>query len=144
VSEYPILVVDDDEGMRETIAEMLEIEGYPVVTAANGAEALEAIDRARPSLVLLDMRMPVLDGWGFARKLKERRIKVPILVMTATQDAQQWAEQVGAQGFLPKPFEFQDLVNTVGRLRNTQYRMLFFQDSSKLVDALSRRLQQGN
>ena len=138
-----ILVVDDEPSIRTLVEDCLTAEGYRVETATNGAEALRALEQSRPALVLLDMRMPVLDGWGFARKLKERRIKVPILVMTATQDAQQWAEQVGAQGYLPKPFEFQDLVNTVGRLRNTKYRMLFFQDSSKLVDALSRRLQQG-
>ena len=139
----PILVVDDDQAIRSTVSDILSLEGYPVETASNGEEALEVLEREGPSLVLLDMRMPVMDGWGFARTVNERGIKVPILVMTATQDVQQWAEQVGAQGYLPKPFEFQDLVNTVGRLRNTQYRMLFFQDSSKLVDALSRRLQQG-
>jgi two-component system, chemotaxis family, chemotaxis protein CheY len=117
LAEPPILVVDDDDSIRETVAEILEVEGYPVTSAANGEEALEMVARNQPALVLLDMRMPVLDGWGFARELRERGIKLPILVMTAAQNARTWAEEIGADGFVAKPFDLDDLLRKVARLR---------------------------
>ena len=113
----PVLVVDDDPLIRTSISEILDLEGYPVATAANGAEALESVERSRPSLVLLDMRMPVMDGWGFAGALGERGIQLPILVMTAAQSAETWAHEVGADGFLAKPFELVDLLDAVERHR---------------------------
>lgn len=109
----PILVVDDDYAIRMAVSEILQFEGYSVATAANGAEALEAIERLKPSLVLLDMRMPVLDGWGFARELRARGLRLPILVMTAARSASRWAEEIGAQGYLAKPFDLPDLLKVV-------------------------------
>ena len=117
MTESPILIVDDDPSILTTVCEILDLEGYPVETATNGAEALEAVERARPSLVLLDMRMPVCNGWEFARVLKERGVKLPIVVMTAAQDARHWAEEIGADAYLPKPFELPDLLNAVENLR---------------------------
>ncbi|MBI3970836.1 MAG: response regulator [Chloroflexi bacterium] len=73
------------------------------------------LDHIRPLLVLLDMRMPVLDGWGFARRLRERGMDLPIVVMTAAQDAKCWAQEIGAAGYVPKPFELPDLINAVER-----------------------------
>ena len=112
----PILVVDDDPSIRSTISELLELEGYPVATAADGEEALQAVERARPSLVLLDMRMPVLDGWGFAREVKARGLRLPIVVMTAAQDARRWAQEIEADGYVSKPFNVTDLLDAVERL----------------------------
>jgi two-component system chemotaxis response regulator CheY len=117
LGEAPILVVDDDESIRQTIAEILEVEGYLVAAAANGEEALERVEEAHPALVLLDMRMPVLDGWGFARELRLRGIKLPILVMTAAQNARSWAEEIGADGYVAKPFDLDELLDQVARLR---------------------------
>lgn len=111
-----ILVVDDDASIRSTVSEILDLEGYPVETAADGAEALRAVERSCPALVLLDMRMPVLDGWGFARELKDRGIRLPILVMTAAQNARRWAQEIGAEGYVAKPFELLDLLEAVERL----------------------------
>jgi two-component system chemotaxis response regulator CheY len=113
----PILVVDDDPSILATVSEILEFEGYPVSTATNGAEALDEIERRAPSLILLDMRMPVLDGWGLARRLGELGVTLPIVVMTAAQDARRWAEEIGAAGYVPKPFDLADLLDTVERLR---------------------------
>ena len=115
--DAPILVVDDDPSILATVSEILEFEGYLVVTAANGVEALEVIEQHEPSLILLDMRMPVLDGWGFARRLVERGLQLPIVVMTAAQDARRWAEEIGAAGYVPKPFELPELLDAVERLR---------------------------
>jgi two-component system chemotaxis response regulator CheY len=116
VTDGPILVVDDDASILETVTAILEMEGYAVATAANGVEALRRVEEARPVLVLLDMRMPVLDGWGFVRVLNERGVQLPIVVMTAAQDARRWATEIGAAGFLAKPFELPDLLDTVARL----------------------------
>jgi CheY-like chemotaxis protein len=109
----PVLVVDDDPSVLAMVAEALQLEGYAVRTAANGAEALAAVAREHPAVVLLDMRMPVLDGWGFAAALRARGVEVPIVVMTAAQDARRWAAEISAQGHVPKPFELDDLLAAV-------------------------------
>lgn len=62
------------------------------------------------------MRMPVMDGWEFARQLHQRGIHLPILVMTAAPHARGWAEEIGAQGHLTKPFELDALLDAVGRV----------------------------
>ncbi len=109
----PILVVDDDPDILSTVSDILEFEGYKVERALNGAEGLKVLDRIQPWLVLLDMRMPVLNGWDFARILKEQGINLPILVMTAAQDAQRWAREIGAEGFVAKPFDLADLLHAI-------------------------------
>jgi DNA-binding response OmpR family regulator len=114
----PILVVDDDPAILATVFEALDMEGFPVVTATNGAEALVAVDRDSPSLVLLDMRMPVLDGWGFMRAIRERGLTLSVVVMTAAADARRWGREIGAQGVLAKPFELDELIGAVQRLRS--------------------------
>jgi CheY-like chemotaxis protein len=109
----PILIIDDDPAILLTVAAILEYEGYPVAQACNGAEGLDKLAQVQPKLVLLDMRMPVLDGWGFAHALQERGIHLPILVMTAAQDAGRWAREIGATGYIAKPFELTGLINAV-------------------------------
>lgn len=116
MTSAPILVVDDDPAIRATVSAILEMEGYAVQSAEDGERALEAVEQHRPSLVLLDMRMPVLDGWGFARAIKDRGLKLPILVMTAAQDARRWAQEIGADGYLAKPFDLLDLLREVEHL----------------------------
>jgi CheY-like chemotaxis protein len=116
VSDSRVLVVDDDPDLVQLISGMLEILGYPVVTAANGAEALDAVDRERPALVVLDARMPILDGKGFSNTLKDKGVKIPILVITGAPDARRWAQDIGADGYLAKPFELTDLLEAVQRL----------------------------
>ena len=101
--------------IRETLSQILEFEGYDVTIAADGAEALAAVDAQMPCLVLLDMRMPVMDGWGFAAALRERGVRVPIAVMTAAANAQQWADEIAADACLPKPFDLLDISAVVAR-----------------------------
>jgi CheY-like chemotaxis protein len=114
--KLPILVIDDDLAILETVATALRDEGYDVETAIHGAEGLAQIERRRPALVLLDMRMPVMDGWTFAHTLRDRGIDVPIIVMTATQDTRRWASEIGATEHLAKPFELLDLLDVVARI----------------------------
>jgi CheY-like chemotaxis protein len=117
VPERPILVVDDDPTILATVSEVLDMEGYDVVTATNGAEALVAVDRSVPSLVLLDMRMPVLDGWGFMRAVRARGLTLTVVVMTAAADARRWGREIGAEGVLAKPFDIDELVRAVQQWR---------------------------
>lgn len=113
-----VLVVDDDTSILDTVSSILSGEGYDVVSAATGQEALAAVARRQPLLILLDMRMPVMDGWAVARALREQGIKVPIVVMTAAESAERWADEVGAEGYLAKPFGLDELLATVERFRN--------------------------
>jgi CheY-like chemotaxis protein len=115
-SERSILVVDDDPTILLSVAELLELEGYVVATASNGAEALEMTQRLEPHLVLLDMRMPVLDGWGYARSARREGLTPRIVIMTAAHDARRWADEIGAEAYVPKPFEADELITTVARL----------------------------
>jgi CheY-like chemotaxis protein len=110
-----VLVVDDDGTIRETVVAILEDAGYAVSATADGAQALAAIDERRPCIVLLDMQMPVLDGWGVAAALRGRGIKVPIAAMTAAHDAQRWCDEIEADACLPKPFDLDHLLATVAR-----------------------------
>ena len=110
----PVLVVDDDEDVRDTMEMILADEGFPVTTARNGLEALEIVDTDYPSLILLDMRMPVMDGWEFAHAYQARPgPHAPIVVVTAAADARERAKQIHAVDFLAKPFDFDDLVRIV-------------------------------
>ena len=119
--KQPILVIDDDPAILATVSDALDLEGLPYVTAANGAEALDVIDNnRRPSLVLLDMRMPVLDGWGFMRAVRERGLEMSVVVMTAAADARRWGREIGAHGVLAKPFELDDLLNAVKQFQTSQ------------------------
>ena len=117
----PILVVEDDEGILSTLELVLVEEGYRVVTAADGAAALDIVERQKPALILLDMKMPVMDGWAFARAYRDKpEPRAPVLVVTAARDAAQRAKEIGADGYLPKPFDIDDLIELVGRYMNGQ------------------------
>ncbi len=111
-----ILVVEDDTALATVVATVLADEGYQVATAANGREALALAEQHEPRLILLDMRMPIMNGWEFASAYAQRGHHSAILVMTAAEDAGRWAAEIGAQGYLAKPFDLDDLIRTVGRL----------------------------
>ena len=111
-----VLVVEDDWNIQSLMAMVLEGEGYRVETAANGLQGLNAIERSLPDLVLLDMNMPLMNGWEFAREFHARFDSgVPIVVVTASADARQAATDIGAVDFLGKPFELTTLVEVVRR-----------------------------
>jgi CheY-like chemotaxis protein len=110
-----VLVVDDDPGIRVTIQYMLEDAGYAVITATNGLEALERILDREPSLVLLDLQMPLMTGQETLARLREMPCQIPVVFMTAGLRAQVEATAHGADGHLAKPFEFEELLHVVRR-----------------------------
>lgn len=103
-----VLVVDDDAAIRLVLRVELTAEGHEVIEAANGEEALARIDEWSPDLVLLDLMMPVLDGWEVLRR-REGMAEPPIIVVSAlaTDDGRHVAEalRLGAVDYLSKPFE---------------------------------------
>jgi two-component system, chemotaxis family, chemotaxis protein CheY len=115
-----VLVVDDDEAIRALLREALEDEGYAVQEAADGAQALGMLGRARPDAVLLDLMMPVLDGWGFLRAAADLpRAGLPIVVMSAASNLSAAAQELlglGVRAWLPKPFDLDALLGMVGQL----------------------------
>jgi CheY-like chemotaxis protein len=118
-----VLVIEDDRGQREALSEILSRQGYEVQCASNGSEALELMRRSDslPRLILLDVMMPVMDGWEFRDQQRRDRAlsEVPVVVMTSFDDTVQKALQSGAVGFLPKPLQWQALLRVVERFCGT-------------------------
>lgn len=107
-----ILVVDDDQDLLDVTRFVLEGEGHGVLTARNGEEALVLLRAGPlPALVLLDLMMPVMNGWAFleARAREPALQAIPVLVLTASEPE----EVPGAVGILRKPFDLDDLINAV-------------------------------
>lgn len=113
-----ILLVDDDRGLQQAIGAILEDEGYDVIPAFDGLDALEKLAERLPDLILLDIGMPNLDGLGLAEELRRRAVlpAIPILVLTADGNASTKARRVGAAGYLNKPFQLEELVLRVSEL----------------------------
>ena len=112
----PVLVVDDDAAIRAVVVAVLRDEGYAVAQAADGAAALAATRAAPPRLILLDLRMPVMTGWEFARRYRALPgPHAPIVCVTAAVDAAALGAQLGAAAALGKPFTLDDLVAIVAR-----------------------------
>ncbi len=109
-----MLVVDDDPDILDALSEILEVEGYEVQRARNGREALERLEQTLPDVVLLDLMMPVMDGWEFARSLSPAA-RPPIIVLSADRNVSTRAREIGALEWLAKPFELSDLLAAVRR-----------------------------
>jgi len=110
------LVVDDDPQIRELLTRILELADFEVTTARDGQEALNSIARETPAAMLLDMRLPVLDGWAVADKLHQQGRHVPTVVMTAA-NAERCCADIGADACLQKPFDLETLLAEVVRVR---------------------------
>ena len=106
-----VLVVDDDPQLREALSRALELDDYRVSTASNGAQALEAISAQRPDVVVLDVMMPYVGGLDVCRTLRERKDRLPILVLTARDEVGDRVAglDAGADDYLTKPFALDEL-----------------------------------
>jgi CheY-like chemotaxis protein len=109
-----ILLVEDNDLSREEWAITLRREGFQVISARHGQEALDYLKAGQPpDLILLDMLLPVLDGWHFLRKVSPST--VPIIIATGTILTLEWATSHGCAGFLRKPISTDDLLAEVHR-----------------------------
>ena len=108
-------MVEDHADLREMLTVLLEAEGFRVSTAANGAEALARLEEARPSIILLDLSMPVMSGDQFReRQLADPRYRdVPVICMTAAHDGLSRAARIRADAFFQKPIDFAELIDAV-------------------------------
>jgi two-component system chemotaxis response regulator CheY len=114
VSAERILIVDDDESIRQIVHLCLADEGYDVVEASNGQTALAVLGDFQPSLILLDLRMPVMDGWEFARRYGSMPgPHVPIVAFVAALNAEKECADLSTAAILTKPFDLDDLLRAV-------------------------------
>lgn len=116
-----VLVVDDDPDILEALSEILEAEGFEIRRARNGKEALDRLEPEPPNLILLDLMMPVMDGWEFAQRMRQKPpevARIPLIVLSADRNVGSKASDIGAVGHLAKPFELNDLLDMVRRSLN--------------------------
>ncbi|MER5889361.1 response regulator transcription factor [Streptomyces sp. NPDC001941] len=106
-----VLVAEDDPGVRSTLDQLLRFEGYRVLLAADGLEALRVLEQERPDLAVVDVVMPHLDGLGLCRMLRRRGDRLPVLVLTARHEVGDRVAglDAGADDYLAKPFATEEL-----------------------------------
>ena len=113
-----ILVVDDDTSLQAALQNILEDENYTVDVAGDGLAALAKLEQAKPDLILLDLMMPRMDGYSFAKELQQRgwHPYIPFIVLSADISAKTKIEHMGANGYLTKPFDIDKLLNMISQL----------------------------
>jgi DNA-binding response OmpR family regulator len=117
VAQGTILLVDDEEAIRKILSIKLRVSGYDVITAADGKKALQIVGTKKPDLVLLDLVLPRLSGFQVLEKLRNR-VGMPIIAFSASPETAQKAIKLGADTFVAKPFDINDLVKTIGKFLN--------------------------
>jgi two-component system cell cycle response regulator len=129
-----VLVADDEESIRILMCKILVKEGYEVIEAADGKEAVELARRENPHVIIMDIRMPVMNGIEACRILKkdEKTRYIPILVVTAVGTSRMEAIAAGADDFLPKPFDHEEVsirvksMLRIGHLTNELQRIYMY------------------
>jgi CheY-like chemotaxis protein len=121
---HRILVVDDEPDIHIFVGRVLTDAGYDVEVALNGREALDRIDAHRPDLVLLDLMMPELDGWGVLAHLRQVDSPPPVVILTAHGDFEAFARGMRERvvAFIAKPFHFGDLLETCHKVLDNPMR----------------------
>jgi CheY-like chemotaxis protein len=115
MAKKKILVVDDEEDMAMALKVRLKANGYDVVLASDSIEAFTVAKKENPDLILLDIMIPVEDGFAVAERLKQSVItqRIPIVFLTGVQGAQEKAFKLGASGYLMKPYQPKELMQTI-------------------------------
>jgi CheY-like chemotaxis protein len=115
-----VLVVDDEPQVAWVLRFSLEHEGYRTYTASNGVEALEEVEKHHPTVMVLDLMMPEMDGWAVLREMtklpSEERPRVIIVSALTGPDDKAKATELGADAFVPKPFDVEELIGVLGGL----------------------------
>lgn len=114
-----VMVVDDEEDIRITVGQLLEVSGYEVITAENGADCLKKLERETPDLVILDIMMPGMSGWDVAARIKgnDKWTNVPIVFLTAKGDEMSIGMgEFASEEYIVKPFDVAQLKKCVDRL----------------------------
>ena len=115
-----VLVVDDEPQVAWVLRFTLEHEGYRTFTASNGVEALEELDKHRPMLMVLDLMMPEMDGWAVLKEMTKlpvtERPRIVIVSALTGPDDKEKATALGADAFVPKPFDVEVLIDVLGDL----------------------------
>lgn len=117
-----ILVVDDEVKMCFTLTKLFELSHYPVAVAHDGLEALDKIDSFQPNCILLDIRMPKMNGFEVLKKVKEEHPEIVVLMTTAvaTEESREQCLKAGAAEYLIKPIDFKTLLEIIkNRVRPT-------------------------
>lgn len=111
-----VLVVDDDPSVLDLVRDVLTDDGYFVATARHGAAALESVEMFHPDVVLLDLRMPIMDGWSFAEQYRRKaHPSASIVLLSAVPGVEGIASRIGAEAVVPKPIDPDRLLSTVAR-----------------------------
>jgi len=116
MTDRPILVVEDDAGLQDVLQGIIEMRGFVAAAAFNGAEALALLDQVQPRLILLDLNMPVMNGWEFLAAFRQRADcpGIPVVVLSAF-GSYLAARGAGANDYLSKPFEIHALLGLIDR-----------------------------
>jgi CheY-like chemotaxis protein/CRP-like cAMP-binding protein len=138
-----ILVIEDNEEVRENTSEILELSSYKVFTAENGKEGVEIAIKEKPDLIVCDIMMPVLDGYGVLHLLSknEETSAIPFIFLTAKSEKTDFrkAMELGADDYLTKPFDGTELLNAVRtRLEKTEMLKKVYNNSSEEIEAFMR------
>jgi CheY-like chemotaxis protein len=121
VARERILLVDDDESIRQVVSIFLTDEGHEVVGVGNGRAALDVLPGFQPEIILLDLRMPVMDGVEFVRTYRALPgPHAPIIAFVAALHAEEQRDQIGAVTVLAKPFDLEDLLGAVDQARRAR------------------------
>jgi CheY-like chemotaxis protein len=117
----PLLVVEDIPNVLELLEVTLKFQGYQVLSAKNGEEALKILEKEKPALVITDILMPVLDGFAFVQKIRSNPVTqdIPVIFLSATyvtREDRDFALSLGASLFIEKPFDTEDLLLTIAEL----------------------------
>lgn len=113
-----LLIVDDQAGIRLLLKEVFKSEGYEIILASNGKEALMRMDSDTPDCVLLDMKMPGMDGSEVLQNMKSTRPKLPVIMMTAYDDIESESSSVIhlADHYFTKPFDIHEVRSTINEM----------------------------
>jgi DNA-binding response OmpR family regulator len=113
-----VLIVDDDAAIRESLRKVLHGEDYEVISAANGQEAIETLRSEKVDLMLLDLGLPVKDGWGTVIWLAQVNPRLPVIIITGRWNQRELAKKMGADALMDKPLDVPRLLQTIRELMN--------------------------